>query len=158
MRRLDRFKAESKENTLVRWYKRQNPLKIMRNYMLLGLSNVLVFPSIKRLLWRLCGAKVGKNVIIGPRVGMDFFFPELITIGDNCIIGFQATILAHEFLMDEWRRGKVEIGKNVVIGTGATILPGVKIGDKAIIGAKALVMDNVPAGQTWVGVPARKLR
>jgi len=51
----------------------------------------------------------------------------------------------------------VIIGANVWIGCHVVILPGVTIGDHAIIGAGAVVTKNVPGGETWVGVPARKM-
>jgi serine acetyltransferase len=43
----------------------------------------------------------------------------------------------------------------VLVGAGAKILPGLSVGDGAIIGAGAVVTANVNAGETWVGVPAR---
>jgi len=64
---------------------------------------------------------------------MDVFFPELIEIGDNSIIGFNSTILCHEFLVDEYRLGRVRIGKNVTIGANTTILPGVVIADCSMV-------------------------
>ena len=54
-------------------------------------------------------------------------------------------------------KGGVEIGKNVWIGTKATILDGVRIGDNAIIGAYSLVNKDVPSGNKVVGIPARKI-
>lgn len=49
------------------------------------------------------------------------------------------------------------IGRKVMIGVGAILLPGVHIGDGATINAGALVTRDVPAGETWQGFPARKL-
>ena len=88
----------------------------------------------------------------------DIFYPEMIEIGDNSIIGFNATILAHEFIIDEWRVGKVKIGKNVVIGANSTILPGIEIGDNSIISAMSLVNKNVPENTFAGGVPVRKIK
>lgn len=51
----------------------------------------------------------------------------------------------------------ITIGANVWIGAHVTILPGVSIGDRAVIGAGAVVTRSVPAGETWGGVPARPL-
>jgi acetyltransferase-like isoleucine patch superfamily enzyme len=51
----------------------------------------------------------------------------------------------------------VEIGNNVYIGSGAIILPGVKIGDHSIIGAAALVTKNVPSFSVVMGLPAKKV-
>jgi serine acetyltransferase len=49
------------------------------------------------------------------------------------------------------------IGHGVKIGQGAVFKPRVHVGDRAVIGAGAVVTKNVPAGETWVGNPARRL-
>jgi sugar O-acyltransferase (sialic acid O-acetyltransferase NeuD family) len=54
--------------------------------------------------------------------------------------------------------GGVEIGAGVLVGTGAQILQYLTVGDGASIGAGAVVTKDVPAGETWVGVPAKPLR
>lgn len=54
-------------------------------------------------------------------------------------------------------RMRTIIGKHVVIFANATILPGVTIGDYAVIGAGAVVTKDVPGGETWAGVPAQKI-
>jgi acetyltransferase-like isoleucine patch superfamily enzyme len=58
-------------------------------------------------------------------------------------------------MIEAHRTGKVIIGKNVLIGANATILPGVTIGDNAVISAGSLVNHNVPAGAFVGGVPAK---
>lgn len=62
------------------------------------------------------------------------------------MIGYNTTILAHEYLIREYRLGDVEIGSEVMIGANTTILPGVKIGDSAIVSAGTLVHKDVPEG------------
>lgn len=57
---------------------------------------------------------------------------------------------------DAWAQTVVERGAS--IGAGAILLPGVRIGAGALIGAGAVVTKDVPAGETWVGNPAHKLR
>jgi len=70
-------------------------------------------------------------------------------IGVNCLIQSQVTIGVR-------RSGEVpEIGGHVEIGTGAKIIGAVRIGNHARIGANAVVLTDVPAGATAVGVPAR---
>jgi UDP-N-acetylglucosamine acyltransferase len=54
--------------------------------------------------------------------------------------------------------GEVEIGDRVKIGQGVTIKPRIIIGSDAVIGMGAVVTKNVPAGETWVGNPARRLK
>lgn len=113
---------------------------------------------LKRLCYRLVGAKVGKHVAFGFEATLDILYPQDITIGDNSIIGYDTTILCHGYMVDRYQRGPVTIGSGVSIGADALILPGVTIGDGATIGAKALVNRDVPAGEFWAGVPAKKLR
>ena len=73
------------------------------------------------------------------------------TVGPNCLIFQQVTIGAGG------TPGLPRIGGHVDIGTGAKILGGVTIGDHARIGANAVVVNDVPAGATAVGIPARVL-
>src|SRR5690625_5712267 len=83
----------------------------------------------------------------------DIMIPEKIKVGSNSIIGYNTTILAHEYLIKEYRVGKVIIGDEVMIGANTTILPGVTIGDGAIVSAKTLVHKNVPPGSFVGGNP-----
>ena len=53
----------------------------------------------------------------------DIMFPEKITVGDNSIIGYNTTLLAHEYLIREYRLGEIVIGNEVMIGANTTILP-----------------------------------
>lgn len=106
-------------------------------------------------LLRKMGARIGDHVSWGLEATMDIFFPEKISIGENSIIGYKSVILAHEFLLQEYRVGEVIIGKGVVIGANCTILPGVRIKDGSIISAGSLVNSDV---EGFVGgVPARPL-
>jgi acetyltransferase-like isoleucine patch superfamily enzyme len=90
-------------------------------------------------------------------VTLDVFFPQLISLADNSIIGYNTVILAHEFLVKELRTGPVTIGEDVMIGANVTILPGVHIGDGATVSACSLVNADVPPGAMVGGVPARPI-
>lgn len=79
-------------------------------------------------------------------------------MGRDCVIGYQTTLLAHEYLITEYRLGAVEIGNQVMIGANTTILPGVKIGDRAVISAGTLVNQDVPAGAFVGGNPMQIIR
>jgi acetyltransferase-like isoleucine patch superfamily enzyme len=83
------------------------------------------------------------------------FWPELITVGDDAIIGYDATILCHEFLREEYRTGAVVIREGAMIGAGAIILPGVEVGKNAQVAANSLVTEDVPPETTVTGVPAK---
>lgn len=99
--------------------------------------------------------KVGKQTSFALMVMPDIMFPEKISVGTNTIIGYNTTILAHEYLIHEYRIGTVLIGDEVMIGANTTILPGVKIGDGAVVSAGTLVHKDVPAGAFVGGNPMR---
>ena len=86
---------------------------------------------------------------------LDVMFPEKIKVGNNTVIGYNTTILAHEYLIKEYRLGEVRIGSGVMIGANSTVLPGVIIGDDAIVSAGTLVHKDVPAGAFVGGNPMR---
>jgi acetyltransferase-like isoleucine patch superfamily enzyme len=146
------------KNTLRYWTEVKNPFRVAFNYLIIAICRVLPSLSIKCWLLRRTGIKVGKNVSFGLESTVDIFFPELIEIGDNTIIGFNSVILAHEFLVRELRVGKVKIGKNVTIGANCTILPGIRIGDNSIVSAHSLVNRNIPPNVLAGGVPIRVIR
>src|SRR5690625_5170509 len=99
--------------------------------------------------------EVGEKTAFALMVMPDIMFPEKIKVGSNCIIGYNTTILAHEYLIEEYRLGEVVIGDDVMIGANSTILPGVVIGDGAIVSAGTLVHKDVPAGSFVGGNPMR---
>jgi acetyltransferase-like isoleucine patch superfamily enzyme len=101
--------------------------------------------------------RVGNNATVGLMVMIDIFFPELVSIGENSVIGYNSTLLGHEYLLREYRKGRVEIGANVLIGANTTVLPGVKIGDNAVVCAGSLVNKDIPPNSFAGGVPVRIL-
>ncbi len=116
-----------------------------------------ISPSLGLKLWlyRMMGIRVGSNVSIALEVTMDVIFPQLIEIGDNTIIGFNTTILCHEFLIKEYVTGPVVIGTDVMVGANTTILPGITIANGSVVSAHSLVNSDV---EGFVGgVPARPL-
>ncbi len=113
---------------------------------------------IKRICYRAVGAKIGRYAAVGLGVTLDIFFPQDITIEDDVIVGYNTTILAHEFMRYEWRRGPVKICRDSTIGANCTILPGVVIGAGATVSAMSLVNRDVPSGAFVGGVPIRLLK
>lgn len=103
------------------------------------------------------GMRVGKTTSFALMVMVDVFFPERITVGSNSIIGYNSTILTHEYLIQEYRLGDVHIGDGVMIGANVTILPGVTIGDGAVVAAGSVVHRDVPANARVGGNPLREL-
>ena len=158
MRILKSQKSLGPANSLAYWHRVKNPLRITANFLVIYSARYSPFLALKRFSYRLIGAKIGKNVSPGLSVIIDVFYPELIEIGDNTIIGYGSTILAHEFLIKELKTGKVKIGKNVMIGSNCTILAGVTIGDGAIVSSMSLVNRDIKPGEFVGGVPIKKLK
>lgn len=123
----------------------------------MALARVMPSFRIKNWLYRRMGMAVAKHVSVGLEATMDIFFPELITLGEDVIIGYDTTILCHEFLADEYRTGPVTIEDRATIGANTTILPGVTIGQGATVSAHSLVNADVPPGAFYGGVPAREI-
>jgi acetyltransferase-like isoleucine patch superfamily enzyme len=132
-------------------------LRVARNAIIIQIARYTPSLALKNVLYRLIGVRVGRHASVGLMVMFDIFFPQDITLGDNCIIGYNSTILCHEFTRHEWRRGPVWIGHDVTIGANTTILPGVVIGDGATVSAMSLVNRDVPPGAFVGGVPVRML-
>ncbi|MTI80505.1 MAG: acyltransferase [Firmicutes bacterium] len=129
------------------------------NFIIITLCRVLPFLRLKNFCYRhLLGMKVGKDVSVGLMAMFDIFLPHLITIGSNSVIGYNVTILTHEFLVKEYRIGRVNIGDEVMLGANATILPGVTIGDGSVVAAGSVVTKDVPPGVMVGGVPARIIK
>lgn len=130
-------------------------------------------------VWQFCvifpGCKIGENVnicshcllenevVIGNNVtiksGVQIW--DGIEVEDNVCIGANVS-----FTNDKWPRSKnpgwtlmkTRICKGASIGAGSTILPGLTIGENAMIGGGSVVTKDVPAGELWFGNPARFIR
>ena len=112
-------------------------------------------------------ADFGKNLFFGKNVfvnsGCCFQDQGGIYIGDNCLIGHQVVFATLNHMLEPDRRagmrpGAIRLGKNVWVGSHATILAGVTVGDNAVIAAGAVVSKDVPADTVVGGVPARVIK
>jgi acetyltransferase-like isoleucine patch superfamily enzyme len=153
-----RLLASREKNSLNYWWKAKNPLIICVNFLIIELCKFLPSLSLKRFLLRLLGMKIGRNAAIGLSVQFDIFFPELITLKDNCMLGYNTTILCHEFLQKSLRIGKVIIGENALIATNCLILPGVMVGRNSVVSSMSLVNKDIPANSFYGGIPAKRLK
>jgi serine O-acetyltransferase len=96
------------------------------------------------------GAKIGKRVFIDH--GMGVVIGETTEIGDDCLI-YKGVVFGGTTL--EKKKRHPTLGNRVVVGSNATILGAITIGDGARIGSGSVVVRPVPAGATVVGVPGR---
>ncbi|MSQ71788.1 MAG: serine O-acetyltransferase [Betaproteobacteria bacterium] len=96
------------------------------------------------------GATIGRRVFIDH--GMGVVIGETAEVGDDCTLYHGVTLGG-----TSWNKGKRHptLGTGVVIGAGAKVLGPIRVGDGARIGSNAVVVKNVPAGATAVGIPAR---
>lgn len=155
MRRTTRYPVEG-ANSLWHVYKTVPFWKVVKNFSVIQLARYMPFLGMKNWLYRVfLRMKVGDQTSFALMVMLDCMFPEKITVGRNTVIGYNTTILAHEYLIKEYRLGEVVIGNEVLIGANSTILPGVIIGDGAIVSAGTLVHKDVPEGAFVGGNPMR---
>lgn len=144
-------------------------------YMTIG-SNFRAEPGLRIEAWdTYAGMTHQPKIVIGDGVVVNFNVHigaiEQIEIGDNVLIGSNVLITDHSHgtTSDEDMRltplmrplatkGPVVIESNVWIGEGVCILPGVRVGHSAIIGANAVVTQDVPAGDVVGGIPAKSIK
>ena len=116
------------------------------------------------------GSVIGAGVVIGKdTVVRDSIIMQDTVIGDNVKIGANTIILdtdchAHSFMdrrndITDWAEPQeIKIGNDVLIGMNTTILKGVTIGDRAIVGASSVVTKDIPADSVAAGNPARIIK
>ena len=111
------------------------------------------------------GAKIGRNC----KISSHTFICEGVEIEDEVFVGHNVSFINDKFPAAanadgslptgvDWKVVPTRVKRRASIGTSATILCGVTIGEGAIVGAGSVVTRDVPAGATVVGVPARILR
>lgn len=104
--------------------------------------------------------KTGIQINPGAQVGPGLYMPHFggIVVNPKAVIGANC-YLSHNILIGKVHAGKrkgiPEIGDNVFIGTGASIIGNINVGDNAAIGVNSVVIDDVPAGVLVAGAPAR---
>jgi len=106
-------------------------------------------------------AKIGSGNMIasGATFAVDVEIGHFNSINLNCTIGHDVRIGSFCVVLPGANlSGYVSLEKGVLIGSNAVILPGVTIGKGAVVGAGAVVTKDVPAGETWVGNPARMMK
>jgi len=111
------------------------------------------------------GASIGKNC----KISSHTFICEGVHIEDNCFIGHNVTFINDKYpratnpdgslqTEEDWKCVPTYVKKGASIGSSATILCGVTIGEGAIVGAGAVVTKDVPPGAMVAGVPAKVIR
>lgn len=125
--------------------------------------------SKRQKYWKKCGAHINGKVNIGYDVYFDAVNANLITIDDGAWITSRCLLLCHRRDMREYMQGTdvkslpfilapIHICRNAHIGMGSIVMPGVTIGEGAIIGAGALVTKDIPPYSLAVGRPAKVIK
>ena len=98
--------------------------------------------------------RIGNNVTI--KCGVQIW--DGIEIEDDVFIGANVTFTNDKYPKSKnpnWQLLTTTIKKGASIGAGSTILPGLTIGENAVVGAGSVVTKDVPAGELWIGNPAK---
>lgn len=97
---------------------------------------------------------IGNNVTI--KCGVQIW--DGITLEDNVMVGANVSFTNDRYPRSQnkdWEMLPTKVCRGASIGAGSVILPGVTIGEGAMIGAGSVVTKNVPAGELWIGNPAK---
>lgn len=118
-------------------------------------SHVLPIP-LMRIIYLALGARLGSNTYSAGAI-LD---PALVEIGANCVVGHDAVLFCHVIEGRRLALAPIRIDDDVTIGASVIVMPGVEIGKGAIVSAGAVVSKGtqIPPGEVWGGVPARRLR
>lgn len=123
------------------------------------MNNPLCTSKIRRGALILCGAKIGKGTFIGTNVYFDPLAISNITIGENCFITQNCSILTHFYSLDrKFYFDKVTIGDNVFLGMNSLICKPVKIGNKCIVGGGSVITHDLPDNCFAAGVPCKIIK
>jgi serine acetyltransferase len=113
-----------------------------------GMNHVL-----RRAMSMVYGLEVGNDVTLG--YGVDFVHPVGVVIGGDAKVGNRVKFMGGNTVGTAKENGHPVIEDDVIVGAGARILGPVHIGARAVIGANAVVLEDVPADTVVVGIPAR---
>lgn len=130
----------------IRVYQRAKEGKISRLF-----TPLLVL--LHRFWSAVCGADIPLNARIGG--GIIMTHPNGVVIHPDARVGVNCLILQQVTIGAGSKEGLPVIGGHVDIGAGAKVLGGITVGDHAKIGANSVVLEDIPAGATAVGIPAR---
>jgi len=125
-----------------------------------------MFPGFRVFLHRLRGVKAGKRVFLGIEVFIDDADPWSVTIEDDVTVLARATLLAHAYyprhlakvLSEASGKSGLTLKRGAYVGVGAILLPGVTVGECAVVGAGAVVTEDVPPYTIVAGSPAKVIR
>lgn len=131
------------------------------------LARSCIHGGLRLWLYSAMGIAIGRHAYVGMDTWLDDQFPELIVIEDDVVISFRVTVVVHDDArrMDRVEPGQLEgtvapvvLKRGCYLGAGALLLPGVTVGERAVVAAGAVVTRDVPPGTVVAGVPARVIK
>ena len=125
----------------------------------LFIASYLIFHGgLRKKLYSLLGVQLARDsneIFIAREVLIDNDFPELITIDEGAVITWRVIMICHEMLKEDTHSlGRIHIKRKAIIGSGSIIMPGVTIGEYAVVLPGSVVTDSVPDHVTVAGNPA----
>jgi acetyltransferase-like isoleucine patch superfamily enzyme len=138
--------------------------KKLRNHVFETLAYNCPINSIRIKLHKWRGVNIGKNVLIGLRVTIDHSYPEYVYIEDDVSLAGNNYILAHSNPYPHFKEvlpsyvAPVVLKRGCWLGIGSTVLPGVTIGDEAVVATGSVVTKDVAARSIVAGVPAKEMK
>lgn len=128
-------------------------------FLSLIMNNPLCTSKIRRLALIICGAKIGKGTFIGQNVYFDPLLIQNISIGTNCVITQNVSILTHFYGSDrKFQFRKVDIGDDVFVGMNTLITKPIKTGNKSIVGGGSVITKEIPSNVLACGVPCKVIK
>ncbi|MFB6202739.1 MAG: acetyltransferase, partial [Halorhabdus sp.] len=126
--RLDRHAVPGSRNSLRHWIRTRNSLWMLVVPAIIWALRLAPSVRLKNAVLRTLGAEVGEGVALAFGATPDMLWPDLLVLEDDAIVGYDATLLCHEYLQEEYRTGEIVVGERAMIGAGAVVLPGVHVG------------------------------
>ena len=139
------------------WWRVRNIFKIYYNGILTELARISPTSFLRKLLYRMMGVKLGKNVYLGKGVTFDHLCGDLNEVGDNTRIDDYCYIGTHEYTITQSVLGKCRIGNNVHIKHDCFIRGATIIGDNTTIEPNSILQREIPSDVVWGGFPVAKL-
>ncbi len=119
-------------------------------------QNALLPPLLRKFFARLLGGHLGRGILSIGGVLADPFF---VSVAEGAMTGAGTLLIPHDWNEERVVIKPIIVGRGVVIGARAVLMPGVTVGENSTVNAMSLVAEDtqIPPNEIWGGVPARKL-
>ena len=137
-----------------------------RRMLCLEPAKICPIPGLRLWLYRRMGVRIGRDVFIGFHVDLDSNHPELIEIGDHVTITARCMLVTHMatsvqtplLQLYPGHAAPIRICDGAYLCASAIVVPGVTVGENALVAAGSVVTRDVPPATLVAGVPARPVK